>query len=393
MGEPSRIQPPQTTLLPTQDIFIESEPSTKPEDLFSLSSSAIQPAQKPPATPVSWSSQLQKRKKSSEDHENDRVTKYAEYFKENEILPIPELIEAVEPKTLSFVVTDLRTRRLAGLKKEAFEELLKTAGIPGKYFYRRSFATWDVLLPTEEIAQKLATSNMHFRLQPEYKGQRRIEVTVCNVSMQLNRDVIAAYLSSYSGVEDYTQITSSHGTAYGDFSFTMILDRGGFNSIPHTIAYRNTTMTVIVEGRKPLCWNCKQLGHFSRSCPQKATTIATNKMTTTTNNTTETTTITEAKTKNNPETEVEPDKDEGWTLVKGGKKKKETKAKNTEIKKLEEMETATNLKRRRDSGDTEKEGEKKQLKTNSPKPEKQKPQPLQLQQPAPQRPAEKPQPK
>ena len=102
------------------------------------------------------------------------VTKYAKYFKDNEILPIPELVEAVKPKTLSFVVTDLRTRRLAGLK-ESFDELLKTAGIPGKYFYRRSFATWDVLLPSEEIAKKLATHNIttdYFRLQPEYRGKR-----------------------------------------------------------------------------------------------------------------------------------------------------------------------------------------------------------------------------
>ena len=91
--------------------------------------------------------------------------------------------------------------------------MLKTAGIPGKYFYRRSFSTWDVLLPTEEIAKKLATSNIttkYFRLQPEYRGQRRFKVTVCNVSMQLNGDIIAAYLSSYGGVEDYTQITSAH---------------------------------------------------------------------------------------------------------------------------------------------------------------------------------------
>ena len=191
-------------------------------------------------------------------------------------------------------MTDLRTRRLAGLKKESFEELLQTAGIPGNYFYRRSFATWDVLLPSEEIAKKLATHNIttkYFRLQPEYRRKRRINVTVCNVSMQLNGDVIAAYLSSYGGVEDYTQIKSAHGTAYGDFSFTMILDRGGFNTIPHIISYRDKTMTVIVEGRKPLCWYCKQLGHFSRSCPQKAI-IATNKTTITANDTMNTTTKT-----------------------------------------------------------------------------------------------------
>ena len=156
--------------------------------------------------------------------------------------------------------------------------------------------------------------------------------------MELNGDVIAAYLSSYGGVEDYTQITSAHGTAYGDFPFTMVLDRGGFNAIPHTISYKDTTMTIIVEGRKPLCWNCKQLGHFSRSCPQKAT-IATNKPTTTANDTTNTnvktttttTTTANEKAKTNTDTEVQPNKEEGWTLVKGSKKKKSSPHENNRI--------------------------------------------------------------
>ncbi len=117
-----------------------------------------------------------------EDYENDRKNKYAKYFKESEILPIPELVQAVKPKTISFVITDIKTRRLANVNKEKFEETLKSAGIPGKYICRRSFATWDVLLPTEELAKKLATNNIntkYFRLQPEYLGKRHIKVTVC----------------------------------------------------------------------------------------------------------------------------------------------------------------------------------------------------------------------
>ena len=94
-------------------------------------------------------------KKSPSDYARDRVKKYEQYFKDGEILPITELVEAVEPKTLSFVVTDINTKRLAGLKKETFEDLLKTANIPGKYFRCRSFATWDVLLPSEEVAKSL----------------------------------------------------------------------------------------------------------------------------------------------------------------------------------------------------------------------------------------------
>ena len=321
MGEPSRkpSQNPTTHLPITQDIFIDIEPSPKPKDL-SLSST-IPPGQTTPTNAVSWSTQIQKQKKKPSDYESDRVNKYAKYFRENEILPIPELVQAVEPKTLSFVVTDIKTRRLASLNKEKFEETLKSAGIPGKYICRRSFATWDVLLPTEELAKKLATNNIntkYFRLQPEYLGKRHIKVTVCNASMQLNGDVLAAYLSTYGGVEEYTLITSAHGTAYGDYVFTMILDRGGFHSIPHTITYRDTTMMVVVEGRKPLCWNCKKLGHFSRSCPQK-TTITGPKTTSTTpdtinaktTTTTTTTTTDTTSTNSNPETGVQPEKEEG----------------------------------------------------------------------------------
>ena len=287
------------------------------------------------------------------------------------------------------MVTDLRTRRFAGLKKKSFEEVLKTAGIPGRYFYWRSFATWDVLLPSEDITKKLATNNIttkFFQLQPEYRGQRRIKVIICNVSMQLNGDVLAAYLSSYGGIEDYNLITSAHGMAYGDYVFTMILDRGGFHTIPHIITYRDTTITVIVEGRRPLCWNCKQLGHFSCSCPQK-TTIATNKITATattgttiTATTTSTTTATTKtkETNSNPETGDHPNKEEGWTQVKGEKKKITSKTistpnmtiaatatTQTPLKKEKKSVHKNNLRiwkhQPRDSGDSEKEREKKQF--------------------------------
>ena len=119
------------------------------------------------------------------------------------------------------------------------------------YFCRRSLTTWDVLLPSEEILQKLAENNItakFFRLQPEYRGQRQIKVTVCNVSMQISGDVFAVYLSAYGGVEHITQIISTSETAYGNYSFNLCLDRGGFQTIPHTITYRDKTMMLFVEG-------------------------------------------------------------------------------------------------------------------------------------------------
>ena len=60
-----------------------------PYDLSS-SSNTIPPAPKPQVTTVSWSLHSVN-KKSASDYERDRVEKYANYFKDEEILPIPEL--------------------------------------------------------------------------------------------------------------------------------------------------------------------------------------------------------------------------------------------------------------------------------------------------------------
>ena len=141
LNPPSINQPSlnPTTSHPTflsQDMFIDTEPSPKPEDLSLFSSaSTIPPAQRPPATPVYWSLQLQKKKKSPSDHDNDRVTKYAKYFKENKILPIPELVEAVEPKTLPALKKN-QSRRC--LKLQASQVGTFTEGVlpPGMSCFR-----------------------------------------------------------------------------------------------------------------------------------------------------------------------------------------------------------------------------------------------------------------
>ena len=90
-----------------------------------------------------------------------------------EILPIPEFVAEVDSQSLSYIITDLRTRRWARIRRETFKELLKSAGIPCRYFCRRSFATWNVQLPSEELAGS-NVSTKHFRLQPEYRGTRSI---------------------------------------------------------------------------------------------------------------------------------------------------------------------------------------------------------------------------
>ena len=269
---------------------------------------------------------------------------------------------------------------------------------------------------------KLAGGNITTRFfwqQPDYQGKHRIKVTMCNVLMELGGDILAAYLSIYGGVEQVTQITSNSGTAYGDYVFIMCLNRGRFNNIPHIIKYWDQSMMVVVEGRRLLCWSCKQLGHFSRTYPQKMTTTTTTSSTTATMTSLTTTTATTATEKTTAPTIKEiddhPNKkvEEGWIQVTrkgwGGKnspqnslnkqtvkttttttantiktmeatesttkspvpiieeKMKSTVSSNKKKKKKEhifeeehvQMDTTTNLKRKRDSDDNSEEGKKK----------------------------------
>ena len=278
--------------------------------------SPIPPAQK---SPTAWKGQ----QRGPSDYEKDRVGRYAQYFKGNEILPIPEIAEKITPRVLSLVVSDLKTKRLVGLNKDSFEELLRKSGIPCQYFCRKSFATWDVLLPTEQQAAKTAEKDIiskHFRLQPEYRGTRRLRVTVCNVPAIITGEVLAAYLTAFGQVEEFNLLRSPAGTAYGDYAFRLCLTRDGFKAIPETLICGDRQMIVLVEGRHPRCWGCKQIGHIAKFCPQRPENRekATTTTTTTTGDAAATTTTTvnkEAEAKAPGPAQSNSSNQEGWTEV------------------------------------------------------------------------------
>ena len=217
------------------------------------------------------------------------------------------------------MVSDLKTRRLVGLRKEAFEDLLRKAGVPCLYYCRRSFATWDFLLPTQEQAAKAASTTImtkFFRLQPEYMGTRRIRVTVCNVPATVTGEVLAAFLCRYGRVEESNLLRSASGTAYGDHVFRLCLTREGFQAIPEIIISRGRQMMVVVEGRRPRCWSCKQLGHISKFCPQKDPPSAAVSTATTVTTTATITTATISSTTAKESGQVQPENaEEGWTEV------------------------------------------------------------------------------
>ena len=116
-------------------------------------------------------------------------------------------------------------------------------------------------------------NNKYFRLQPEFRRRRHIEVTVCNVPLQLDGDVLAAYTSAYGSVEETTSIRSVDGTAHGNNVFNICMNRENSQAVPHILTYQEQQMMVVVEGRRPLCWSCKQIGHLARTHPTTVTSI------------------------------------------------------------------------------------------------------------------------
>ena len=195
--------------------------------------SPVQPGQVPKAV-SQQASPWKIKQRAPEEYEKDRVGRYAEDFKGNEILPIPEILQRLELRIVSLVVSDIKTKRLVGLKKESFEDLLRKAGVPCQYFCKRSFASWDVLFPSAEQAEKVASSNImtkFFRLQTEYLGTRRIRVTICNIPVFITREVLAAFLSAFGRVEEINLLRSAAGTAHGEYVFRLSLS-GGLRSHP-----------------------------------------------------------------------------------------------------------------------------------------------------------------
>ena len=89
---------------------------------------------------------------------------------------------------------------------------------------------------------------------------------VCKVAANLTGDILASFLSTYDRVEGVRQLRATATmTARGDNVFLACLNREGFQAIPGTIHLQDRQMMVMVEGRRPHCWNCKQIGHLAKA--------------------------------------------------------------------------------------------------------------------------------
>ena len=100
-------------------------------------------------------------------------------------------------------------------------------------------------------------------------GHQKSPVTICNVPVSLTGEILTSFLIAYGRIEEVSQLQSAARTAYGDYVFWICLTKEGFQAIPDTILSWERQMMVVIEGRRPHCCNCKQIGHTVKVCSQK----------------------------------------------------------------------------------------------------------------------------
>ena len=123
-----------------------------------------------------------------------------------------------------------------------------------------------------------------------------------------------SFLGVYGRVEAISQLQAAAGTSHGDDVFRACLDRVGFQAIP--IYHKDRQMMVVIEGKRPHCWNCKQVGHIAKVCPRKAPNEV---------KTTQLPNPPEVEaTKETSETEKPPSTEGGWTQVTRWRRKSDT---------------------------------------------------------------------
>lgn len=86
-------------------------------------------------------------------------------------------------------------------------------------------------------------------------------------------DDVSTFVSSCSDIEvvlkaidQYEKVTG----ATGDIILQVTLTRQTFGEIPNVLLCCDRRMLVVVEGRRPYCWNCGVSWHMSKVCPDKA---------------------------------------------------------------------------------------------------------------------------
>lgn len=99
------------------------------------------------ASPSTWAADRLKEK--GPEYYNSLKEGYKKFISGNELLAVLSVLEAINTRTIFLQTTDMKSKKLIGVSREA----LKSLNVGAKVFARRYNAMWDILLGTEEAAK------------------------------------------------------------------------------------------------------------------------------------------------------------------------------------------------------------------------------------------------
>lgn len=78
---------------------------------------------------------------------------YHDFINDNELLTVPEALDAETTRAISLLTLDVKTRKLVSVSREVVEEALKCLKIVLNILAKRSNAMCDIQLTSEEKAK------------------------------------------------------------------------------------------------------------------------------------------------------------------------------------------------------------------------------------------------
>ena len=206
---------------------------------------------------------LPRKPKSSENHKQDKDN-YLELFDGTTIPPFSEVSKALGKRILSFVFTNVKPERLIGLKRKAMAEVLRTNCILVRNFCLKNFATWNILLPTEDEAVRLYPKDAIIQIVTA-----RVSEVKNSICFHLHPPPSSYWIAYLVTLRGWTISAVKTGLKIETVPLSC-LHRERFQEIINNLTFRS--QQIAVEGRRPHYRVCGQQWQMVCLFPRKTQT-------------------------------------------------------------------------------------------------------------------------